>query len=226
MASLNDLKDLGNEAIGEAQDLAGLPEQFGGQYPDPPQPGDYAFRLPALSQLQTAFDTVDSAKGKRVKVLFRDGAELVITQSPGGQLNGETFSTQLTNVERRRGKEGPEASDWDYLLAALDPKAKKPTDNKGYIVALQQHPAKEFKAAIEWNWSCNPEKPIRVDMGENGIVVQNGENGTELKKGCGKRYYQKDVDKVEGKYPREISCECGAILRGFANLTRFRPIGG
>jgi hypothetical protein len=47
-----------------------------------------------------------------------------------------------------------------------------------------------------------------------------------LKAGCGARYYQNDVPKVEGQQPLEITCsnpECGAVVRAFGNLRNFKP---
>ena len=56
-------------------------------------------------------------------------------------------------------------------------------------------------------------------------------------KGCGKRHYMggkegieknpASAEKYAGEYPLYITCrnpECGAIVRGFPNLTRFEPV--
>lgn len=194
--------------------LDDLPE-FGG-FQEPPQPGAYRFSLPP--RLDNLFELFDTEKGQRLRVIFdRDNPLTIKASSTAGTAVGDTFHTRLSNVKRRRGKEGSvEASDLDYLLRALGEKVA-PTTNRGYIQALQKYPAKEFGGDITYSFVCNDQRNIRV-MGTDGRSVE-----VEGRKGCGKKYYTRDVEKVDGKMPTEIQCECGAVLRAFANLENLRP---
>ena len=70
---------------------------------------------------------------------------------------------------------------------------------------------------------------------ENGVVVLDGKDGREDRKGCGARYYMgrdiklethgEDVE-IEGvtvrKWPLYIECSCGARLRANANLRGYQ----
>lgn len=225
MAKLNDLQ-LGTEKIGDA-DFDQIPEQMGGYRPDP-QPGTYLFKLPA--KLDAIWDTIETKdRGTRLNAIFDDANPLEIVQSPGGTLDGEPFQTRISNVERKRGKRDDpnavEASDMDYLLRdGLGEKAK-PKTNKQYADTLMKHAGETFKADIERSWFCNPNRNIRTAEGDRTVEV-------EGKLGCGARYYMKDVEKVLSDpndpnspkvYPERITCGgCGAEIRGFSNLVRFR----
>ena len=215
------LQDLGlaNETLpGSDVSFDDMPE-FGGFTP-PPQPGAYRFKLP--TNLNTIWDTIPAEKtrdmGPRVKAQFDQDAPLTIVASPGNTLNGDPYQTTITNVPRKRGKDQVLVSDMDLLLRALGT-TKKPTSNREYITALQAHPGAEFGADIEWSWYCNPNRSIYIDDGQGGSAEHPDKQG-----GCGKRYYQKDVAslKTEAGYPLRISCQCGAIVRGFSNATNFR----
>lgn len=205
-----------------AGSLEDLPEF--GSFAPPPQPGPYRFKLPSdLSKVWDVFDV--TGKGQRVKAIFDRDNPLLIVQSFDGKANGDTFHTRLSNLERKRGKEGPEVSDLDYLLAAFGVK-ERPKSNRAYIEAIKPQAGKEFAADVSYNYSCNEQKKIRGYVGEQ---VQ------ELDQmGCGWRYYtgtgnanpakktgyiQKQPD---GTYPTEITCQCGAVLRAFANLDSIR----
>lgn len=237
MPSLQDL-GLKNETLeGTDVPLESLPE-FGGAAPPPPAPGAYRFRLPDASKLATNFDLVASEKyGQRVQVQFDQDSPLIIVQSPGGTMNNEPYQTRFSNVPRLRGRKGEQvlASDWDLLLRALgqaypDVKAERPKTNAAYIKALQAYAGKEFGADVEWSWSCNPKRTVWIPDDQGGSIEH-----PEGVQGCGKRYYQNNIDKVEGQYPLRITCvgtridaatgesvTCGAIIRAFANLTNFR----
>jgi hypothetical protein len=197
-----------------------------GAFTPPPQPGGYRFRLPV--KLGTAWDTVATDKyGQRVRLQLDQDAPLTIVQSPKGDLNGEPFQTNLSNVPRPRGKDKLLVSDLDLLLRALalaHPEIavtiKRPTNNPEYIKAVQAYAGKEFGADVEWSWYCNPKRPIYIPDGQGGSVEH-----PDKQPGCGARYYQKDVDKIEGEYPLRITCTtatCGAVVRAFANLGTFR----
>lgn len=213
------LQDLGlkDEPLPTAgQDLTDLPE-FGTWAP-PPQPGPFRFKLPSdMSSVYDVFD-VDS-KGQRIKIIFDREHPLLIVQSLGGKYNGQPFESRLTNNERERGKKGSGviASDADYLLRALGHKTKPPS-NRGYIEALRSTGGKEFGADIRYSWRCDTKRDIRVRDAQGAVQVVEGQ------KGCNEAYYQEDVEKLpDGTYPHEIACQCGALLRAFANLDNMRP---
>lgn len=208
------LQELGlkDEKLPE-QDLADLPEF--GRFTPPPQPGSYRFKTPSdFSQL---FDLVDSQKGQRIKIVFDQEHPLLIVQATNTQYLNEPFQTRLSNVERQRGKDGPEVSDLDYLLRAFG-ETSRPKSNKEYAQKLVGHAGKEFSADITYSWGCSDEREIYVKdaMGANQKV--------EGQMGCGRKYYQgKNVAKLaDGTFPYEITCECGASIRAFANLDRIR----
>jgi hypothetical protein len=226
------LADLGltNERVGEEIDYATIPDQMG-TFQDPPQPGSFRFELPKdLSSIWETFDHTKSKNpGKRLRAKFDDSFPLTIVQSPLKKYDGLPFTTSLSNAERKRGKKddatAPEVSDMDYLLRDAFGLERKPATNLEYAKELQKHAGEQFGADLEWSWRCNPERTIRVDNGQGGLAeVPN-------QKGCGTAYYQKDVQKVpvnpddaqsEEIFPPRITCQCGAVLRAFANLTRYR----
>lgn len=208
------LSDLGlKDEVLPAQSFDDLPE-FGGFTP-PPQPGPYRFQLPGnLSRVWEAYDYGD--KGQRLRMLLDKDAPLLIVQSPGGKANGDTFQTRISNQERKRGKDGPEASDMDYLLKAFGEK-QRPQTNKAYHAAVLKYQGKEFGADLTYSFVCSDSRDIRVYDASGKLQPVEGQ------KGCGKRYYQKDIQRQEdGSYPHEIQCSCGGILRVFAGLENFR----
>ena len=81
-----------------------------------------------------------------------------------------------------------------------------------------------FGADVELNWSCNPKRNIRVEVDGGQLVEADGTNGIAEQKGCGARYYQRDVEQVDGKFPAKVNCNCGAVLFANENLTRFRKV--
>lgn len=227
------LQSLGltTESVGEALDYAGIPEQMGGQFADPPQPGSYRFKFPA--KMDAVWEKFDHVNGKppgvRIRAKFDEANPLTIIQSPGGKMNGEPFSTSITNAERRRGKRddptAPYVSDMDYIFKDVFGLDKKPVGgNVAYAMEFQKHAGQEFSADVTLNWFCNPRKNIYVDNGQGGL--------SEVEQaGCGTSYYQKDVPKVLANpqdptspqvFPVRITCQCGGNIRAFANLERFR----
>lgn len=213
------LQDLGlqQEQLPTAgQDLADLPEF--GRFTPPPPPGAYRFKLPGdLSAIWEVVDTPNLTPSQRVRAIFDREHPLLIVQSPQNASNGEPFETRLSNQERARGKDKAiVASDMDYLLRALKVE-KKPTSNPEYVRVLQAQAGKEFSADLRYSWKCSDQRNIRVR--DAAGAVQEVEN----QKGCGNAYYQEDVPKgADGKVPYEIVCQCGALIRAFANLDNLR----
>lgn len=210
-----------------------------GAWADPPQPGPYVFRLPL--KMGNIWDKAektfaDGRKEPRLKAKFDTNNPLTIVQSPGGALDNEPFETQLTNVERKRGKadsDTQEISDMDFLLrdgfgVEKRPRINGKITNKAYGEALVQFANQTFGANVTWSWRCREDRPIRVENADGGYEE------VPEQMGCGARYYQKNVDKVPSNpddpnspkvYPLRITCTspgCGANLRAFANLESFR----
>ncbi len=229
MAKLSDLQ-LKNDVLDTPDSLDQLPEQFGSFAP-PPQPGGYRVRMPQPGPLSESFEKMDTKRGERIFVSLRDDAALYIEQSPGGRYDQQTMSTRISNAERKRGKaEDSLASDLDYLLQVTKFPGKRPKfgDNAAAAEAFIACAAKSFGIDWEYQYSCNDTKAIRVEDPNNGVLVLDGQEGRADQKGCGKRYYQGDVDRVPNEkngtmeFPNEITCECGAILRAFGQIARFR----
>lgn len=239
MAGIKDLK-LGKDVIAEGT-FDSLPEQIGSRK-RALQPGPYRFKFPVKAAISESFDTFETTiNGKpaiRVVAILRDAAALTIIQAPTKQQDrvGETFGTRISNAERKRGKgdDAPTASDMDYVLAVVSEKgAARPSTNRAYLEAFEAKcPEKEFGADVEWNWRCQADKPARVpDPDNDGKTMElDGLEGREARKGCGTKFYQKDVQKVDaegnvdaaGEYPRTIECQCGSILFANENLQNFR----
>lgn len=231
MAKLQELQ-LTAEKIEGVESFEDLQEQRA--FAPPPAPGTYRFELPPAAALVNVFDVVQTDKGQRIKAQFKGDAPLKIVQSPGKALDGEPFSTTITNVERKRDRQGLViASDMDYLLKGLGETVKAKT-NKQYGDALVKHAGATFTADVEWSWSCNDRRPAYFEAvdeqgqpsGQFGPMddptsALEGEDAGK-RAGCGRRYYASDVPKVDGQFPLRITCECGASVRAFANLTRFR----
>lgn len=215
------LQDLGlkEEALPTAgQALADLPEF--GTFREPPQPGTYRFKLP--DDLSAIWDVYDAAKvgGQRIRAMFDKDHPLLIVQSPGGKENNNPFETRISNEERSRGKDKSiVASDMDYLLRALKVE-QKPASNRAYIEAMKLQAKKEFGADIRFSWRCSDQRNIRVKDAQGAVQEVEG------RKGCGTGYYQEDLPNggkdASGMVPTQIQCQCGALLRAFANLDNIR----
>lgn len=234
------LSDLGltNEQVGENIDYGSIPDQMGAFAPLP-QPGTYRFKFPTkLDDLWEVFDHPNGQPpGKRIRANFDDSHPLLIIQSPGGEKDGEPFTTRISNAERPRGKKTdpvrPNVSDMDYVLRDVFAQTAKPKDREGRIgtnpayaqTFMQLAAGQEMTADVEWNWFCNPKKNIYVSNGQGGFQEVQGQVG------CNTTYYQGDVDKIPSNpddpnspkvFPERVGCQCGASVRAFANLTRFR----
>lgn len=228
-----DLNRFAGAPVGSADiDYNNLPEQGGGFGPLL-QPGRYLFGLPSADQLTDAnFDEVDPKPGatwtgKRLKVMFDKNAPLVVRQAINKDDVGTPYTTTITNIEMKRGKKddpnAPMVSDLDYVNAALKvtPRPKTNGDYAKAIVAAAQAGG-QFYAQQEWRWTCGVDRDARFPDGQGGFGTIPLEGGTN-QKGCGKKYYEKDVAKIDGKYPEHVACECGADIRAFGNLRRFEP---
>jgi hypothetical protein len=228
-----------------------VPEEIPEERPefrDPPQPGSYRFRVP--SALENCFDTLDVAQrdseGKpimvkdtagnsvpstyqRVQLVFRSPNALTIEQSPANKTNGEPFDTRISNAERPRfiGKnQTVKVSDLTYLLRAKAPQARPRTNQEFIAVSLQVLPNQTFGADVEWNGYCNPTKDAIFafpdDKGGQVFEPAKEEGATENRKGCGKRIYSSKWPHDANGYAPRATCECGASIRPFAQLVRYK----
>lgn len=234
MAKLSDL-NLGNEKVGDV-DFANMPDQRGGFTPLP-QPGTFRFAFPKFDAGSPIFETLDSADGPRLNLVFEDAFALTIAQSAGNAHNGESFAWRVSNMAFNRSKKGdPEvkASDLDYLLRDVFGETARPKTNKDYAMAMIKHAGEEFTADLEYTWNCNPKRDIYVDDGEGGYSKVEGT------KGCGAKYYQGGTNGVQKQpvdpndpasalvWPERIACSgkdgvaCGAVIRAFGRLRNFR----
>jgi len=232
MADINAL-GLRDDAT-DVGDPSKVPEQF--QAPAPtPQPGRYEFRLPDnLSQAWNRMDAViDQKPVERVQIEFDSEHALIISWDASGELVGQRMDCRISNLERKRGKDGPSVSDLFYLLreglgASLNPKMK----NSEWIGLMNHYAGRFFGGDVELQASCNPNKPIRG--ADNQPILDT--------KGCGQRYYNADVPRVSGIYQIRFTCggtveerdfkqggllvkrQCGAVLRAFPQIARFRKV--
>jgi hypothetical protein len=100
--------------------------------------------------------------------------------------------------------------------------AKVP-DNKGYIETTKKYAGKEFGGDIRYSWKCDDKRNIRVPTVDPQTGQRTGVQEVETQKGCGNAFYAEDVPKQpDGTTPLEITCQCGALLRAFANLDNLR----
>lgn len=206
MANLKDL-NLTNEQVGEDLDYAGIKPM--GSYAPPLPPGPVRLRLPA--KMGDIWESVVKDGKTYLKAVFDQNAPLIVVQATDTNTIGDPYNARLTNIPRPRGKDKLLISDMDFLLKALGHKGK-PKTNPEYAAALLQYAGQDFPAKNEWQWYCNDKKDIYVSDGQGGSAQVPGTPG------CGRTYYQKDVDKVNGTYPERITCECGASIRAFPQL--------
>jgi hypothetical protein len=175
-----------------------VPDQI--QAPSPtPQPGRYEFRLPDnLSSAWARMDAVINDKPvERVQIVFDNEHPLIIAWDATGELVGQRMDNRISNLERKRGKDGPAISDLFYLLreglgASLNPKMK----NSEWIGLMNHYAGRFFGGDVELQASCNPTKAIR---GADNQPIE----GT---KGCGARYYNADIPRIGGLYQTKFTC--------------------
>jgi hypothetical protein len=232
-------KDKGKTVV----DYENVPEQRG-DYKPLLQPGDFLFRLPKNLDLAWAepFDAKVGDKGtfERIAVQFDAEHPLAVIGAPAAlkaanpSVIGETVRCRISNAERNRARKGDPAayvSDMYYFLfegMAFD--GKKPADNMEWITAVNAQAGKEFVAALTWSSFCSVDKVRYIDDGQGGTTED-----PDKQRGCGARYYQSGLPRDEaGLYLERFTCsgkkqieggvvDCGASLRCFPNLERFRP---
>lgn len=209
----------------EAQkvDYDKLPEQRGGGQPNI-NPGTYIFELPA--NVAEAWEIRETTRGQRVAIKSdRDHPIVVagVVREDDKPLIGEVWYGSVSTAERNRAKKGePEAlvSDMTYLLRdGLEDKEAKPQKSREFMQAVSKHAGARFMADNTWSAFCNKAKPRYIEV--DGQVVEDPDKTP----GCGENYYMRDIPRdAEGYYMERFTCKkCGASLRAFQNLERFRP---
>jgi len=240
MADLNNLglRDDVVEIIGDAADIPDQPQGFSRL----PQPRAYTVRLPDnLASAWDRFDYNHPISGQPIEGIslkFDGDHQLIISADKrGGENVGEALRTSISDGlykvdERgRRRKDGKVlVSDLLYLVRALGGTYPTSAKNSAKVALVNSiAPGREVEADWEWSSYCNPKKDI-FDK-EAGKV-------SEGNKGCGKRYYFDDLKQFikDGAYQERFTCTgeiaqpdgtkvaCGAYLRAFGNLTRFRAV--
>ena len=223
-----------------ATNYENIPEQRGANVPLI-QPGDFLLELPKNIELAWAepFNTnVGDEQVERVAVQFDPEHPLVIVAAPvlvreaDPSIIGQMVRVRVANNERNRARRGdPPAlvSDMHYLLFEGLDFSGKPEENLDWILAMNQQAGKRFVAALTWSSYCSEKKTRYIDDGQGGSTED-----PDKTKGCGSRYYQSQLARDEsGFYLERFVCsgqiqieggttECGAALRCFPNLERFR----
>lgn len=164
----------------------------------------------------------------------------------------ETSLSNVPRNRARKGQPAQNVSDADYLLRALGITERPATNRAyAEVLIAAAKEGREFTADIEWSWRCNdkrdayftvedPDNPGQTKSDRIPLVDEAGNAiPDKFRQGCGKGHYQQNgrygqVGKVNVaaedqppviEYPLYITCqnqECQAVVRGFANLTRFR----
>ena len=238
MADLNNLQ-LRDDVVEMTGDPSAIPDQPQG-FSRMPQPRSYTIRLPEnLISAWERFDYNHPLSGQPLEGVFLkfDGEHALVISGDDfkGENVGESLRTNISgylykvNEKGQRRKDGHIlVSDLMYLVRALGgsyPQSAKNSDKITYINGLAS--GKEVKADWEWSSFCNPKKDVYDESGKR----------SEGNKGCGQRYFQSQMTKKDGVYSERFTCTgeitqadgtkvpCGASLRAFGNLTRFKPAG-
>lgn len=213
------------------------PEQPAGGFAPAIYPDSYEFELP--KDLENCWEVVEinegDLKGQYVALQFDAQHPLVGIRSQSGQHDGETYNGRISGVPRNRSKKGDPpkyASDLMYLLLYGFEGKEKPKNSREWISVVNGYAGKHFVADAEWSAFCNKKKTIYVYDAQGNAVedpgVVNPETGVTSKRvGCGKNYYMRDIPKdAQGAYSERFQCSCGAALRAFPQLVRFRLVAG
>lgn len=221
MASINEiaLRDTVDEIDGKA-----VPEQFGGIMPTP-QPGPYAFLVP--KEVVNAWESFDEVAGtkvlQRLQLVFDRDHPLYIAEAyfpAGKEFVGKRLDTRIST--RPRKQSGTIISDMFFFLRdGFGFEISGNITNAIWAAMANQTAGLLFKAYIELTARCRTDADI---YGPDNKQI-------EGKKGCGARYYQNDIPKVDGLSQTRFVCKgvqvngeakpCGGMLRAFPQLSQF-----
>jgi hypothetical protein len=235
------LADLGlKKGTAEGVDYDHIPDERGGGFIVPPYPADYVFKLPG--DMNTVWDVFEDGEGKQwVSTVFDDDNPLVITTAKDPAVVGTNLHVRINNKPRVRSKkENISVSDMVYLIRVLDPTARPGAGvkdqaklNEAFVAEMKKHAGKEFLAAEVWTANCSPKRDayfpvVDPQTGQQTTATEKHENPDapgSFVQGCDKRYYMGDWPKDEsGRYYDSRMCTCGAVLRPFPSLERYRAV--
>lgn len=255
MARLDEISAKFTAADAPEVDMENMPEESSGFRPTP-FPGDYGFQLPAEMDYEDREVKAKDKEGniindpttntpkmlKRLVTLFGDGHELkILDAAPENQdFVGDTLKYRCGNAEYRYGKDKILASEMGFLLRALNETLAKGATNIQWAQAIAKHSLGKFRATIEWDAHCNPERKRFV------FDEAQSKNVEDSMMGCGRRYGQRAYVKGDGtkviqipqgpeaqpdgsiidRFKSDILCECGATVRCFPRLKKYRPYEG
>lgn len=249
MQQAGDINNAGGMDIpGETWAEGDLPAQAGGGY-ETLMPGVRSFMLPGnLAQLWDTVEVLDSRKGsktegqkvKRLRLKLDKNNPLVVVDGPE---KGETMTWTVTSNPRPRGKADDPSTVWvsdlAYLLEIGLGDKSRPTTAEGLKQQISKYAGRTIRLETGLSAHCRADKVryiLQSVQTANGVEERSVQDPTG-QKGCGDdsqqradgkgkkgRYYTKDFkDPESGEYLDTIECDCGAVLRGFANVERILP---
>lgn len=229
-----------------------VPEQRGEFAPNP-YPGWFAVELPpdisGLWEVQEVKDPRNpqgETKVQRVQLVFTaEGAPLTVLQAHGQETiygAGTGMGGKVSNVERRRGKkdekDAPLVSDMYYfgeelghdmdrLRAAL--RAAPGRANHIWIEHMNEHGGGRLKVKVSWSARCdeNRKRYVWEANPETGLATGGTVEDPSGDKGCGAKFYLKDIPKDENsRYMERFMCpKCQtAVLRAWPQFDSFRRL--
>lgn len=241
-----------------------LPDQGGGSAREILQPSITTFRLPNnLAQCWQDLEATDmrkvlmngqanpttGQKRKFRKLVFDRNNPLVVV---GGPLDGAPLTMVWNTVPRPRGRwdqrdepSTPWVHDLAYFLEIGLRDASRPTTQAALEATINKYAGKTIRFEHGLKAECRADKVRYIDVvtrtphPENPQVLVESSNVQQDPagvKGCGKKYYTKDLRDKEAKsgepqYLTELNCEgklpdgtgCRAVIRAFESFERFAP---
>lgn len=230
-----------------------LPEQMGGEFKLLQPGIDVFRLPTNLAQLFSLKAYEDQnprskTKGQQVErlVLKLDRSNPLVIVS--GPRMGDVLTGTITSNPRARGKkDNPQTvyvSDLAYLLEVSLGDKSRPTGNTALMQTLARYAGKDVRLEHGLSGFCNPEHVVKLPYqnpvaGQPDVIAEDPQG----RKGCGKRYYTSAFKSpapadVQHLYDGDLQCsnvipnpadggatqiECGAIVRGFAQIEKFLP---
>ena len=250
MARLDEVQNLFTDQDVSRVDMGEMPEEMGGPR-NYPYPGKYVFRNPKSFDYDAREveekDDEGKKTGKKVKRLIvkLEGSNALTILEAMSPLNseyvGDTVNKTISNTEFRYGKDKLWVSEMGWWLRALRESVPQNAQMGAWAQAVEKTSLRSFKADVEWDAFCDPERKRYV------YDESQGKNIEDTHGGCGRRYAQNSYTRADGtkvqKIPTEIveiqgqrhdvprfaqdfDCECGASMRCFPRLRNYEPVEG
>ena len=238
--------DIKDEIAGEV-DYANIPEERGGGLPDLLQPGTYLFKLP--DSLENSWTTMNTQKGQRVALKFKDPDPLVVVKVLSAAVNGKPIASpgdfwygQISGLEMNIAPFGePEFlfPELGRLLQILGSQEKiKNGENTKFVKEVNKYGGASFIADNDWSVSLQSKKGRvrRIWDAEANRSVEDptGKIEPDFKAVTYKgKHFQIPRDPETGLFVQEFQAndaivEDGVVVspptyvRCFQNLKRFR----